>query len=61
MYIGVSESSKVSIEATIYADSLPEPASQCLTIDFDVKKDQIDAIELLERMRKKRGKIAPYY
>ncbi|OQQ04103.1 hypothetical protein BK411_19430 [Vibrio splendidus] len=53
LYIGSTESTDVTIEATIYADSLPEPVLQQMTLTFDVKTEVIDAVELISRLQKK--------
>lgn len=54
LYVGTTESSKVTVEATIYADSLPEPVKQELELNFSVKKESVEARELLQRLSKKR-------
>ncbi|ENM5780024.1 TPA: hypothetical protein ACMDRZ_003673 [Vibrio cholerae] len=54
LYVGTTESSKVTVEATIYADSLPEPVKQELELNFNVKKESVEARELLQRLSKKR-------
>lgn len=53
LYVGTTESSKVTVEATIYADSLPEPVKQELTLSFKVKKESVEAMDLLQRLNKK--------
>ncbi|WP_265452961.1 hypothetical protein [Aeromonas salmonicida] len=54
LYVGATESCTVAVEAIIYADSLPEPVLQELTLEFNVKKESINANELLQRLLNKR-------
>lgn len=53
LYVGTTESSKVTVEATIYADSLPEPVSQELKLNFIVKQESVDSEDLLLQLKKK--------
>lgn len=48
LYFGSKSPCKVSLEATIYADSLPEPIRHSLELDMKVKVNKISAISLLE-------------
>lgn len=49
VYIGAKSSCKALFEATIYADSLPEPIRHKLEVELDVDVRQISALELLEQ------------
>lgn len=48
LYFGSKSPCKVLFEATIYADSLPEPIRHSLVIDLKVEINKISAISLLE-------------
>lgn len=45
--IGSTESCVVTLSATIFADTLPEPARQELQVDLQVKTTEVDALSLL--------------
>jgi hypothetical protein len=46
--LGLEASGRVTITARIYADTLPEPVSRKLEIDWAVERKTIGALELLE-------------
>lgn len=54
LYIGATESTKVKLEATIYADSLPTPVEQMLEIEFQVKHDKVNSKDILKSLSKKK-------
>lgn len=51
-YLGVTQSAKVLIKATIYGDCFPDPRRKDLELDFRVKKLKYTAMDIVTHLRK---------